>query len=165
MKSFDYETIRSKVIDSYGRRVVLALFSEFSSKSGFEPIWSLYKDWKPIYLEAEDPTEYEAAMRLIGDYEHWLLIRNHPRLSSIFDKWAVELEIKLRSKAIKKLVIHSASPNGTTAAKWIAEGGFVMRDKRTKKGKEVEEEVKQELSARVTEDMERLGISVVKGGK
>jgi len=153
------------VIDSYGRRVVLALFSEFPSKSGFEPIWSLYKDWKPIYLAAEDPTEYEAAMRLIGDYEHWLLIRNHPKLSHIFDKWAVELEIKMRSQAIKKLVVHSSTNNGTTAAKWLAEGGFAMRDKRTKKGKEVEQEIKEELSARVTEDMERLGISVVKGGK
>jgi hypothetical protein len=164
MKHFDYESIRDKVIDAYGRRVVLSLFSEFS-RTGFTPLWSLYKDWKPIYLEAEDPTEYEAAMRLIGDYDHWLLIRNHTKIAPIIDKWALELEVKMRSDAVRKMIRHSASNQGTAAAKWIAEGGFAMRDKRTKRGKEDEDSVKVGVSERLHEDMERLGISVVKGGK
>jgi len=164
MKHFDYESIRNKVVDTYGRRVVLSLFSEFS-RTDYTPLWSLYKDWKPIYMEAEDPTEYEAAMRLIGDYEHWLLIRSHPKIAPIIDKWAIELEIKMRSDAVRKMVRHSASNQGTAAAKWIAEGGFTMRDKRSKKGKEEEREITEVLSERLHEDMTRLGISVVKGGK
>jgi hypothetical protein len=63
------------------------------------------------------------------------------------------------------MVRHSASNQGTAAAKWIAEGGFTMRDKRSKKGKEEEREITEVLSERLHEDMARLGISVVKGGK
>ncbi len=162
--TFDYESIKETVKDGYGRRVVLSLFSEFA-KSEFKPLWSLYKDWKPVYLGTSDPTEYEAAMLLIGDYEHWLLIRNHPKIKPIIDKWQMEMEVKLRSEAVRQMMKHSKSQNGAAAAKWLAEGRFANRDKRTKKGKLEEEQVVSEIDSRVSEDMERLGLSVVKGGK
>lgn len=164
MAHFDYSSIRHIVVDDFGRKIVLNLFTEFV-RGEFLPLWSLHKDWKPIYLEAADPTEYEAAMRLIGDWEHYQLIRNHPRIKPIMDAWAQEVEVKLRSNATLQMLKHAKAPNGAAAAKWIAEGGFTGRDMRKKADKAVEEEVKDEISARVAEDMKRLGMTVIPGGK
>ena len=161
---FDYSSIKGKVVDSYGRRVVLSLFSEFV-RTDFTPIWSLHNDWKPIYLDVADPTEYETAMRLIGDYDHWLLIRNHPKIKPIIDKWAKEVEVKIRSEAIKQMTKHAKQPNGAAAAKWIAEGTFMKRVLKNKVDKEEEAEIQQEIATRVSDDMERLGLKAIDGGK
>jgi hypothetical protein len=162
--TFDYSTIKDRVIDAYGRRVVLSLFTEFV-RTDFTPIWSLHNDWKPIYLDAADPTEYETAMRLIGDYDHWLLIRNHPKIKPIIDKWAREVEVKIRSEAIKEMSKHAAKPNGAAAAKWMAEGQFMKRVLKNKVDKEEEQAIAAEIADRVSDDMVRLGMKVVEGGK
>jgi len=164
MKHFDYESIREKVVDSYGRKVVLSLFSEFV-RTDYTPLWSLHKDWKPIYLEVADPTEYETAMRLIGDWEHYQAIRNHSKIKPLMDKWAKEAEVKLRSQSIMKMVRHSGAPNGAAAAKWLAEGSFTGRVLKNKEEKAAEQEVRDEVAERVSEDMVRLGLKVVAGGK
>jgi hypothetical protein len=87
----NYEDIREKVIDAFGRRIILALFKEFK-RTEFEPLWSLNKNWKPRFMEIADPTEYATAMDLIGDWEHYQAIRNHPKIKPIMDKWAKEVE-------------------------------------------------------------------------
>lgn len=162
--TFDYSTIKDRVIDAYGRRVVLSLFSEFV-RTDFKALWSLHTDWKPVYLDAADPTEYESAMRLIGDYDHWLLIRNHPRIKPTIDKWAKEVEVKLRSQMIMQMASHAKKPNGAAAAKWLAEGAFMKRVLKNKVDKEEEAEMAEEIANRVSDDMERLGMKVVQGGK
>ena len=164
MKQFDYESIREKVVDSYGRRVILSLFSEFT-RTDFEPLWSLKRDWYRVYMECSDPTEYSTAMALIGDWEHYNLIRNHSKIKPIMDKWAKEVEVKLRSQSIMKMVKHASAPNGASAAKWLAEGAFMQRVLKNKEEKAAEQEVRDEISERIAGDMERLGLKIVAGGK
>jgi hypothetical protein len=164
MKHFDYETIREKVVDAFGRRVVLSLFKEFQ-RTDYEPLWSLRKDWYPIYMSVPDPTEYETAMCLLGNWEHYQLVRNHPKIKPIMDKWAKEMEVKMRSDAIRSMIRHSGAPNGAAAAKWVAEGQFMKRLMSTKADRIAEEEVREELAEKVSADMERLGLKVVNGGK
>lgn len=164
MKQFDYESIRDIVVDPYGRRIVLSLFEEFK-RTNYKPLWSLRKDWYATYMECADPTEYSTAMALIGDWEHYNLIRNHPKIKAIMDKWAKEVEVKLRSQSIMKMVKHASAPNGTTAAKWLAEGAFMQRILKNKEDKAAEQEVRDEIAERVAGDMARLGLTVVAGGQ
>jgi hypothetical protein len=161
VKHFDYSTIKDTVVDAYGRRIVLSLFSEYS-RGEFEPLWSLRKDWKAIYLEVADPTEYETAMCLIGDWEHYSLIRNHPKIKPVMDAWAEEVAVKLKSAAFRKLEKLSTTPNGTAAAKYISEGQFFGKGR---KAKQITEEKQSKISERISEDMERLGLSVINGEK
>jgi hypothetical protein len=161
VKQFDYSTIKDKVVDSYGRRVVLSLFSEFS-RGDYTPLWSLRKDWKQVYVDIADPTEYETAMCLIGNWEHYSLIRNHPKIKPIMDEWAEEVSIKLKSAAFRKLEKLSTTPNGTAAAKYLSEGHFYGKGK---KEKQWNGEKQKEVSDRINEDMERLGLSVINGEK
>lgn len=165
MEPVVYADIKDKVVDPFGRRVVLSLFSEFAGRSKFVPLWSLYDDWKPVYMECFDPTEYEAAMRLMGDWEHYQMVRNHPKIKPIMDKWAVEMEVKLRSFSLRQIIEQAKDPKGHAAAKYLADGGFTGRNKRTKLGREEEAEIQKEMNDRVAADMERMGLSVVRGGR
>lgn len=140
---------------------MLSLFSEYS-RGEYTPLWSLRKDWKAIYLEVADPTEYETAMCLIGDWEHYSLIRNHPKIKPVMDAWAEEVAIKLKSAAFRKLEKLSNTPNGTAAAKYISEGQFFGKGR---KAKQITEEKQSKISERISEDMERLGLSVINGEK
>lgn len=165
MKQFDYESIRDSVVDCYGRRVILSLFEEFQRQDCvFKPLWSLRKDWYPTYMECADPTEYSTAMALIGDWEHYNVIRNHPKIKPSMDKWAKEVEVKLRSQSIIKMIKHSATPNGTAAAKWLAEGTFMRRILKNHEDKAAEQDVRDAMAERVASDMERLGLKLVAGG-
>lgn len=162
---FDYSKIKEKVVDSYGRKVVLSLFHDFKrSDAKFEPMFTL-EDWKVSFMECADPTEYSAAMRCIGDWEHWLLIRNHPRIKPVIDGWHKELEVKLRSEAFKSMVVHSRDKGGAPAARWLAEGAYAKDVLGRKSSKKEEQEVRDHIAESLASDMERLGLTVVKGGK
>lgn len=123
-------TIRSKVVDASGRNVVLGLFKEFKRPDvKFEPIYTI-PQVKEMFLEARDPSEYAAAMTIVGDWDHWLMLRNHPNLKGLVDKWHEELQVKLRSEAIRDMVRHSKAQGGTAAAKWLADKGYIDMDKK-----------------------------------
>ena len=81
------------------------------------------------------------------------------------DSWAKELEVKIRSGALLDMMRHAKSPNGASAAKWIAEGGFAEKVLKSKEAKKQEEAIKDEMASRVADDMERLGLKLVSGGK
>lgn len=118
-------TLREKVTDASGRNVVTGLFKEFKRPDvKFEPIYTI-PQVKEMFLEARDPSEYAAAMSIVGDWEHWLQLRNHPNLKGHVDKWQAELQVKLRSEAIQDMVRHSKAQGGTAAAKWLADKGYV----------------------------------------
>jgi hypothetical protein len=163
MKHFDYESIRERVVDGFGRKVILSLFTEFQ-RTEFEPIWSLHKDWKPIYMACNDPTEYETAMRLIGDWDHYQAVRNYPKIKIVMDKWAREMEIKIRSEAVRNMFHHSKQPNGAAAAKWVAEGSFMQRVLKNKEARQAEADIQEGISERISADAERLGLRLIAGG-
>ena len=161
----NYEENRDLFIDKLGRRLTLSLFVETARCDVLvKPVFKL-SEWKKTYMEIADPTEYRTALELVGDWEHWMLLRNNKTLAeTYFNKWAAELEIKLRSEGICAMVDGAKNKNAV-ASKWLADGEFTQRDKRTKKGKEEEKKMEKGLSEKVKEDMERLGISVVGGSK
>lgn len=152
---------KSVFCDDTGKRVVVGLFEEFDRPDRkFRPRFKL-ADWKETFLEARDPSEYEAAMRLVGDWDHWLLIRQHPFISPIIDKWHEELEIKLRSEAIKKMLYHANQPGGTAAAKWLADKGYSVDAPKKKVGRPISKEAPIEETTEHAEDLVRLGLRVV----
>jgi hypothetical protein len=156
---YDYEANKSKLLDSTGRRITSGLFHELND-SGVTPVFYL-KDWKKVYVDIADPTEYETAMELIGDWDHWKILRSNPIVAAHFDEWAKEVETKVRSKAIKQMMIQSKTDKGAAAARWLAEAGFVLE----KRPKKVNDEAAREAAERTAADAQRLGIHLVKGNK
>jgi hypothetical protein len=112
--------------DRQGRPLTIGLFKETAQPSNkMEPPFSL-AEWKTVYMESNDPTEYLPAMALTGDWLHWQAVRNHRQLKNIFDSWAIELEMKLKSEAVRTMIAQSMQPGGTAAAKWLAEKGYLQ---------------------------------------
>lgn len=155
---------RTKFLDGSGKRVILQLFKEFARTDvKFKPLYTL-QQWKEVFLDCRDPSEYAPAQLLLGDWDHWLEIRNHPVIKPHVDKWQVELEIKLRSEAIAQIKTHAKQPGGTAAAKWLADKGYAQEGTKKPVGRpKKDEEVLTPSLGRIAGDMARLGIVV--GGK
>lgn len=157
-----YEANRSRFVDGRGVRITTGLFEELANpESSFRPTFKL-ADWRKVYVETEDPTGYTAAAKLMGNWEHWLLLAANPVFAAHLAEWNKEVEIRLRSKAVKQMIKHSSTPSGVAAAKWLAEGGFVERDKRSKAAREEEAQREKAVRGSVAADAARLGLTRVK---
>jgi hypothetical protein len=155
---------RTKFLDGSGKRVILQLFKEFARPDvKFKPLYTL-QEWKDVFLDCRDPSEYQPAQLLLGDWEHWLEVRNHALIKPHVDKWQAELEVKLRSEAIQQIKSHAKQPGGTAAAKWLADKGYAEEGVKKAVGRPKKEEVAlPPIPSRIAGDMARLGIVI--GGK
>lgn len=114
---------------------------------------------KRLYLDCSDPTEYEFAIRVFGDWPHWQRLAGAPFFRPHIEQWRDELEIKLRSEAIRT-VKNASDKADITSAKWLAE----KRWERTggKRGRPSNEEVQREkkrlasIGAEIEEDAGRI---------
>lgn len=79
---------------------------------------------KRLYLEMEDIGEYEFATTHLLGWNHWQRICANKQLLKHVEEWRYELELKLRSRAIKDVIAKTRTEKGINAAKWIAEKGW-----------------------------------------
>jgi len=124
---------REKFIDVMGRPLTQALFLETGDYSDFalytlkdvdhEYKGKIYPSIKKLYLEIEDPTEYRFVDKCFLNWKHWVRICENVKIAAHINEWRMELEIKLRSDAVKQAITHAK--NGTfQAAKWLADKGW-----------------------------------------
>jgi len=163
--------------DVQGRYRTQSLFREFYIKD-LEPLWSLKDEdsqgilpsLKKLYIECEDPTEYEFAMQAFGSWNHWIKIKSSAAIKTFIEDWPIELEVSLRSKGIR-LVAQEAIDGKSKfhAAKFLAEGQWKKSD--NKRGRPSKEELHRELKiaakleSEIGEDAARLGLHLVKDSK
>lgn len=62
---------------------------------------SLYR----LYLEAADPTKYKFAVDNLGGWTHWKQLTNCSWFQEYLTAWRDELEIKLRSEQLARILI------------------------------------------------------------
>lgn len=99
------------------------LFKQFNPE-GTEDI----EEWKQRFIQTRDPTEYTAAIELLGSWQDWLKFKKewpHFRLE-ILPEWIQEMEVLIRSEALKTIIRDSlgGKPTSTSSAKWIVEGNY-----------------------------------------
>ena len=145
-----------------------AIFT-LKDKDFVDPKGTLYPSLKKLYLESDDPTEYVFAKTVFGSWKIWKKVRSCKLVKELIDDWKEELEIKMRSQAQLKIVeiSNSKSPNAMQAAKYVDQEIF----KRHQRGHPSKEEVQGHLNkeakvaTRVSDDMKRLGLTTISGGK
>jgi hypothetical protein len=123
-----------------------AVFTLGSTDHGSQP--SLYL----LYRSFDDPTEYEFAMTIFGEWRAWNTISNNPKIKPFVDSWREELEMKLRSEGIVKLREQAQSGN-STAARWLGEAGWRPKTRGPKPQKEVQRQ--ERVQAGVKEHVEK----------
>src|SRR5690554_1234851 len=144
--SFDQSQLR----DTIGNFRTLSLFFE-TNITDYEPLYTLkddnhevngkvYPSLKRVYLSFDDPTEWEFVEAVFGNWRHWEKILGNKKLREYIDQWRYELEIKLRSQAIREMVKQSSKKD--SAAKWLAEGQWKGKARGRPTKAEVERERK-----------------------
>lgn len=119
-----------------------------------------------LALVSGDPTEYEFSQVVFGSWEHWQAIAKSPFVKPYINKLRKEVEVKVRSDAIKAIAeeMKSNGRSSFSAAKLLLEKGWLDKDTASKakqklKQKE-EEEMNKEALSLLSEDANRLGIKV-----
>lgn len=160
MKKIPYD--KTIFRDSGNRQLTIGLFKETvrADNTSRYAIFSL-EDWRKVYLELEDVTEYKPAMALVGDWDHWCTIRNNQNLKPYFDAWQKEVEAALRCKAVDLIKQHAESQGGTAAAKWLAEEQYKnLKAREPKKPvgrpEKEEENTTAEDNKKIEKDLKRL---------
>lgn len=121
--------------DSLGRPLTQSLFLEI----GYSPAalytlkefdheynGKLYPSIKRLYMEMEDPTEYDFAKKYFLGWKHWQRLCANAQVREHVDEWREELEYKMRSTATKKM-IELASAGSYQATKWVADKGWGVK--------------------------------------
>ena len=169
-----------KLKDSQGRYRTTSLFWEFR-QPGFEPLYSIkgydlekpegtYPSLKKMYLAFDHVPgfEYEFAMTVFGSWDHWAKLCNISQLRGDIQEWRDELDIKLKCESMKAMMLAAKDNDakGVNAAKYLAEKGYESKRGRPSKA-EVERETKIQagVNKELKDDMERIGLRVVEGGK
>lgn len=128
------EIDKSKFKDSGGRPITQSLFLEIGySDSAFYTLKDEdceYKgktlpSLKRLYLEHEDPVEYDFASTYLLGWSHWQRLCNNKQLRKHIDEWRDELELKLRSAGVKALIEAALDEDGGfQAQKYLADKGW-----------------------------------------
>jgi len=151
-----------------GYRTEFALFTFDGEEKTYKK--KKYPSLKKLYLELEDPTEYEFATKYLGGWQHWKRLCSNSLLMEHFSEWREELTLKLRARGVQSM-IDEATMGGrgqATAARWLAEKGFIDApkvDKRRKIGRPLKEEITKEardmaiLREDFAKDLERLKLN------
>lgn len=156
----DYQVDKAKLLDDGGRPLTQALFLELNYNEKYalytlkeqDHVWNgnTYPSLKRLYLATEDPTEYEFATKYLLSWNHWKRICENKVLGRYIAEWREELEIKLRSRAIRDIQSLCESENGNyQAAKFLADRGW---DKRPAGRPSKEEQEKRAAIAQHIED-------------
>lgn len=86
--------------NTYGRKEDQSIYSlndnDVTSPSG-KHFPSLYR----LYMEAEDPTEYQFAIDNLHSFQHWELICSRPWFKPYLIRWRRELDLKIKSRVLK----------------------------------------------------------------
>jgi hypothetical protein len=159
---------KEDLLDSCGRPLTQSLFlelgySEYSVYTLKEHDYAYkgknYPSLKRLYLKEDDVTEYEFATKHLLGWQHWKRLCENKQIRKHIDDWREELELKIRSQAIRDMQGLCASENGNfSAAKFLADRGWEKRapGRPSKIDKEKEDRLADRLSDEFTADIIRL---------
>ncbi len=85
------------------------LFEELSSKPDIV-LYTLkredteYPSLYRLYMELEDFTEFEFAVKYFESFQHWKKISNSSWFAGYISEWREELELKIKARNLKSLI-------------------------------------------------------------
>lgn len=159
---------KTQLVDTSGRPLTQSIFLEtqyshyavYSLKDeDYEYNGKIYPSIKKLYLETNDPTEYEFATKYLLGVKHWYRIAENKLLKDHVSEWRFEMELKLRSQGVKQLI--SASHKGSqSASKYLADRGWDTRAAGRPSSEELEREkkIRLNITEEYSEDIKRLAI-------
>lgn len=124
---------------------------------------SLYR----LYMELDDPTEWEVAQKLVDGWEHWEMLCACNWFKPYVERWRREVELRMKSKALARIKSEAKtnSKESFMANRYLIEKGWEPKEGQSKgRGRPSKEEIKRaanEIAStndRLSQDFERLQI-------
>ena len=110
----------------------------------------LYPSLKKLYLSFEDPLEYDFANEYLYGWKHWQRLVANQWCMKHIQEWRDELEVKIRSQAVKDIMDLSLNNDSFQAAKWLADRGWDKRGAGRPSKAEVQKE--KNMQGRIAEE-------------
>lgn len=158
---------KAKLKDVMGRPMTQALFLEIGYETD-KAVYTLkdddhthngvvYPSLKRLFLEMEDVVEYDFANTYLLGWSHWKRMNENKLLAKHFAEWREELELSIRSQAIKGIIDMSADDN-FQANKWLSDRGWEKRaaGRPSKQEKLKEERMQQRIEDEFSADIKRM---------
>lgn len=119
-----------------------------------------------LSMVPDDPTEYDFAQAIFGEWDFWKLLSDSPKVKPYVEKWRREVDVILMSKGIKGIIEEAAEGGRSkfTAAKWLADKGWraeTPQERKRKARDEEDREIETRAFDSVEEDLKRLGMHKV----
>jgi len=123
---------------------------------------SLYR----LYMELDDPTEWEVAQKLVDGWEHWEQLCSCTWFKPFIERWRKELELRMKSRALAKIKqeAKTGSKESFGANKYLLEKGWEPKEgSRNGRGRPSKDEIRKaaeaiaQTSSQLSEDYKRLG--------
>lgn len=150
---------KSLLKDTQGRPLTQGLFLEISYNTQYavytlkdedhEYEGKVYPSLKRLYLSMEDVVEYDFATKYLLGWSHWKRLQENKAIAKHIAEWREELELKLRSQAVRDIIDMTADEKSFQAAKWIADKGW---DKLAKGRPRTAEKVREEALQNAIEE-------------
>lgn len=143
----------------------------------FNPVFTLYEDRpglinaRKTFIELRDPTGYLWSIRYLNSWLHWEVLIKLTWFQEAYGIWLKELKTMIQQEAIQKIrtIAQEDSPQALVAAKYLATAEWEKAA--STRGRPSKQELKSELkkaveeAAVLSEDAERIGLTLIKGGK
>jgi len=158
---------KSKLTDDRGFPLTQSLFLEIGytdysyytlKEDDYTYKGKVYPSLKKLYLEHEDPTEYDFANKFLLGWKHWQKICGNRQILKHVEEWREELELKLRSQAVRDMIDQSVDKGSFQASKWLADRGWDKKaaGRPSQVEAKKDQRVKEALNAEFEEDNVRL---------
>lgn len=117
-----------------------------------------------LYMEANDPTEYQFAIEHLEGYQHWETLCKCAWFKPYVERWRKELELMVRSYGLKN-VMKAAAKDGKDsfqASKYLADRGWDKTRSSSTRGRPSRKEIHEQATrmaedeARQLDDLERI---------
>jgi hypothetical protein len=164
---------KSKFKDEKGRYIVQGLFLEDRYNTDLA-VYTLdgedkeykgkkYPSLKKLYIAEGDPQEYLFAEKHLFDWPHWQRLCKNAIVGRHIEEWRDELKLSLRSEGIATLIDLAINDKSYQAAKWLADEGWIKKERGRPSKEEVEGKLNRETKiAKEFEDDFKL-LSIHKG--
>ena len=156
-----------KVVHNVNKPNSAGVRGRTSSKALFENGTYDLIHFHDTFIRLSDPTEYKAAIELVGSWQEWERIkRDWPTFNNHITLWKEELDVKLKSEAIER-INKLAETEHYQANKWVAEEGYSKQSRAGRPSSREKKKVAEELAraaAETKEERERV-LKLVNHGK
>lgn len=126
-------------LDEEGRPNAIYTLKDYDSE--FEG--KIYPSLRRLYVEAEDPTEYNFSCLYLDGWSHWKKLSSASFFQSYLSEWREELEVRLRAKGLVGIRQVASVPGKEAfqAQKYLAGAGWKLSDEKASVGRPTKEKV------------------------